>query len=503
MVNQFGGATLKYASHNLETPSGADYDSEGNETHSQILKRWNSIVGCNHVEITSQTEAVSISMPASPNPRKVGKTKPIEMKHKNKAEAGRRISKADGYSTFKTRSVQFERQIPNLRRMPWSKTEAKNSEVEEEAEALPAAERYFDALEGPELESLKASEKLLLPEDEKWPFLLRVPISTFGIALGLSIQALLWKTMATSPAMRFLHVKLAANYVVWCFAIAAMILVASVYLLKTAVFFEAVRREFSHPVRVNFFFAPWIGCILLVVSSPPPVARHLQHEAVWYVLMTPVLILHLKIYGEWMMGGERTLSKVANPLNHLPLAGNFSVALLGSFVGLKEWPVFFFSVGLAHYVVLFVTLYQRLPTNQTLPKELHPVFFLFIAVPSLACLSWTMIAGTFDLVSRIAYFLAMFLYASLVLPCLVGLHSSYEQCFNCHHHIYCSCYQSLHKDPLCGTLFYFDSHRPIAVGLHRHPRFRIPHPLPQRHRHCHHGEEVTIEEEEEEEEYLK
>nr|CAD1824078.1 unnamed protein product [Ananas comosus var. bracteatus] len=82
-------------------------------------------------------------------------------------------------------------------------------------------------------------------------------------------------------------------------------------------------------------------------------------------------------------------------------------------MGLKEGPIFFFAVGLAHYIVLFVTLYQRLPTNLTLPKELHPVFFLFVAPPSVASMAWAKIQGDFDYGARIAYYIALFLYMSL------------------------------------------------------------------------------------------
>ncbi|KAL8127869.1 hypothetical protein AgCh_014708 [Apium graveolens] len=129
--------------------------------------------------------------------------------------------------------------------------------------------------------------------------------------------------------------------------------------------------------------------------------------------MTPILILELKIYGQWMSGGQRRLSKVANPSNHLSVVGNFVGALLGATLGLKEGPIFFFAVGQAHYTVLFVTLYQRLPTNETLPKELHPVFFLFVAAPRVASMAWATIQGSFDFGSMIAYFIALFLYFSL------------------------------------------------------------------------------------------
>lgn len=104
---------------------------------------------------------------------------------------------------------------------------------------------------------------------------------------------------------------------------------------------------------------------------------------------------------------------MANPSNHLSVVGNFVGSLLGATMGLKEGAIFFFAVGLAHYTVLFVTLYQRLPTNETLPKDLHPVFFLFVAAPSVASMAWANIQGSFDFGARIAYFIALFLYFSL------------------------------------------------------------------------------------------
>ncbi|CAL9105819.1 unnamed protein product [Musa textilis] len=338
------------------------------------------------------------------------------------------------YDSFKTWSGKLERQISNLRGKPQEPeevTDAKNAKPE----AVPAVGRYFDALEGPELDKLKvsflcylvfiawfliphfviflqASEELILPEDKKWPFLLRFQVSSFGMCLGISSQAILWKALATSPSMTFLHVSPTVNLTLWCISLALMGLVSAIYLLKIIFYFEAVRREYYHPVRVNFFFAPWITCLFLAIGAPPSVAIKL-HAELWYVLMAPIFCLELKIYGQWMSGGQRRLSRVANPSNHLSIVGNFVGALLGASMGLKEGPIFFFAVGLAHYTVLFVTLYQRLPTNETLPKELHPVFFLFVAAPSVACMAWAKITGNFGYCSKIAYFTALFLFVSL------------------------------------------------------------------------------------------
>ncbi|KAK4489585.1 hypothetical protein RD792_005397 [Penstemon davidsonii] len=315
------------------------------------------------------------------------------------------------YDSFKTWSGKLERNISNLRGKHRETDQQPQNQKPTEVGNLPV-DRYFDALEGPELDKLRDSEEILLPEDQQWPFLLRFPIASFGICLGVSSQAVMWKALASSSSTKFLHVSPDINIIMWFISVAVMLIVTSIYALKVLFYFEAVRREYYHPIRVNFFFAPWTTLLFLALGIPPSISPTL-HASLWYVLMTPILFLELKIYGQWMSGGQRRLSKVANPSNHLSVIGNFVGALLGASMGLKEGPTFFFAVGLAHYTVLFVTLYQRLPTNETLPKDLHPVFFLFVAAPSVASMAWERIQGSFDYGSKIAYFIAVFLYFSL------------------------------------------------------------------------------------------
>ncbi|XP_062227438.1 S-type anion channel SLAH2-like [Phragmites australis] len=322
------------------------------------------------------------------------------------------------YDSFKTWSGKLEKQITT--HLLGSRPQQQEQEEPEEEYAasnrprssMPGVQRFFAALEGPELDKLRSSEELILPSDKTWPFLLRFPVSAFGMGMGMSSMAILWKRIAISASTRFLHITLKINMVLWCISVALMFILSVLYACKVVFYFEAVRREYYHPIRVNFFFAPWIACLFLAIGVPELVAASLP-QWLWYVLMAPIVCLELKIYGQWISGGQRRLSRVANPTNHLSVVGNFVGALLGGIMGLKEGPLFFFAVGLAHYIVLFVTLYQRLPTSETLPRDLHPVFFLFVATPSVACLAWSRITGDFGYGSRIAYFIAMFLYASL------------------------------------------------------------------------------------------
>ena len=103
-----------------------------------------------------------------------------------------------------------------------------------------------------------------------------------------------------------------------------------------------------------------------------------------------------------------------NPSSHLSVVGNFVGAILAAKCGWLEAAKFLWSVGFAHYLVVFVTLYQRLPTSEALPKELHPVYSMFIAAPSAASIAWQTIYDDFDGLSRTCFFIALFLYISLV-----------------------------------------------------------------------------------------
>ncbi|XP_043705756.1 S-type anion channel SLAH3-like [Telopea speciosissima] len=322
-------------------------------------------------------------------------------------------------NSFKTWSGELERQLSilsgkQIEPEPEPEPEVNNVSQNAEIEILPV-NRYFDALEGPELGALRDSDEelvLLEAEDKKWPFLLRFPINSFGICLGIGSQAVLWRDLSTTKSMSFLHISLTVNLVTWCIALALVLIVSFIYSLKLIFYFEAVRREFFHPIRVNFFFAPWIAALFLAISLPPLVATFI-HTPIWYILMIPILCLDLKIFGQWMSGSQRRLSMVANPANHIAIVSNFLGSYLGASMGLKEGPIFFFAIGLAHYIVLFVTLFQKLPTNQTLPKDLHPVFFLFLSTPSVASISWALIQGVFDYGARIPFFLSLFLYFTL------------------------------------------------------------------------------------------
>jgi tellurite resistance protein TehA-like permease len=99
----------------------------------------------------------------------------------------------------------------------------------------------------------------------------------------------------------------------------------------------------------------------------------------------------------------------------MTVIANLVTARAAAKMGWHEGAVAMFAVGAAHYLVLFVTLYQRFLGSDSLPAMLRPVFFLFFAAPSMASLAWCSISMSFDTGCKMLFFLSLFLFASLVI----------------------------------------------------------------------------------------
>ncbi|KAH6832041.1 SLAC1-like protein 4, partial [Perilla frutescens var. hirtella] len=248
----------------------------------------------------------------------------------------------------------------------------------------------------------------------------RIHAGHFRISLSLGWQALLWKILLEPHQDSRIAFPLAhkifyptLSTILWCFSLLVLILLSLLYLVKCIVFFDMIKAEFSHHVGVNYLFAPWISWLLVLESAPFVTPKHISFVVLWWVLAVPVVVLDLKIYGQWFTKGKKFLTAVANPTSHLSVVGNLVGARAAAKMGWHEISVVLFSLGMVHYLVLFVTLYQRLSGGDLLPAILRPVFFLFFAAPSVASLAWYSISGRFDTGSKMLFFLSLFLFASL------------------------------------------------------------------------------------------
>ncbi|XP_026408648.1 S-type anion channel SLAH1-like isoform X1 [Papaver somniferum] len=248
--------------------------------------------------------------------------------------------------------------------------------------------------------------------------LTRVHAGYFRITLSLCSQALLWKSLLDSSDMFLPHMlkPLSRAFILlWSVSLFTLLSLSLLYMLRCLFHFKMVKAEFLHHVGVNYLFAPFISWLLLLQSSPFIAPKSISYFVLWCVFVMPLLILDVKIYGQWFTKGKRYLSVAANPTSQISVIGNLVGARSAAEMGWNEGAVCLFSLGIIHYLVLFVTLYQRLTGNNNgIPALLRPVFFLFIAAPSMASLTWDSVSGYFGTPSKMLFFLSVFLFTSLV-----------------------------------------------------------------------------------------
>lgn len=266
----------------------------------------------------------------------------------------------------------------------------------------------------------------------------------YRICLSLGAQALLWKMLsdfASDPQQAPLHVfhmlPSTVLFLLWCLALLALQTLTPLYILRCFFHFPMVKAEFLHHIGVNFFYAPRISWLLMLQSSPLISPENATYQVLWFVFSVPVMALDAKIYGQWLTKEKRFLSKMANPTSQFSVLGNLVGARAAAQMGWKESAIFMFSLGMAHYFVLFVTLYQRVSSGNLFQAIRRPAFFLFFATPSMASLAWSSIPGAFDNPSKLLFFLSLFLFMSLVSSIFFlkfALKNAIFQFFN--HHIF-------------------------------------------------------------------
>nr|GEV28862.1 S-type anion channel SLAH1-like [Tanacetum cinerariifolium] len=242
----------------------------------------------------------------------------------------------------------------------------------------------------------------------------------FRICMSLGGQALLWKHLSEKTDIPLTFENLFTNlpstvfFFVWCLALCIFVSLSVLYILRCIFHFSMIKAEFHHHVGVNYLFAPWISWLLLLQSAPKFIFKNkYSYEYVWWPLIVPVIALDVKIYGQWFTTEKRFLSMVANPTSQLSVIGNLVGAHAAIKMGWRESGICLFTLGMTHYLVVFITLYQRLTGNNHLPARLRPVLFLFVATPSMAALAWKSINGNFDMLCKMLFFLSLFLFLSL------------------------------------------------------------------------------------------
>jgi tellurite resistance protein len=230
--------------------------------------------------------------------------------------------------------------------------------------------------------------------------------------IGLSIawdmaQAAFGMTLDMAGALRW-------------FGLVLFLVILGMYLVKLALYRDAVVKELQHPIQLNFFPTISISMILLGVALLPSLP--LVAALFWMVGSALHLLLTLYVVGVWIHHDRFEINHI-NPAWFIPIVGNVLVPIAGVPLGYLELSWFFFSIGMLFWLMLFTIILYRMLFHQPLPDRLMPTLFIMIAPPAAGFIAYAELAGLaegggLDGFARVLYYSSLFL--TLLLLTQVG-----------------------------------------------------------------------------------
>lgn len=228
------------------------------------------------------------------------------------------------------------------------------------------------------------------------------PVPLFAIVMGTSGLAIAWK-----KAGHVLGLPAEIGLALQWWALALFVMIALGYLAKLSQHMDAVKKEFAHPIRLNFFPAISICLLLLAVAfaeSLPGLA-----QGMWMVGAALHLCFTVIVMSSWIHHARYDI-KHANPAWFIPVVGNVIVPVAGVAFAPVGISWFFFSIGLVFWIVLLTIVMYRLFFHEPLPERLTPTLFILIAPPAVAFIAWLKLnGGQVDAFAQILYNVALFL----------------------------------------------------------------------------------------------
>jgi len=186
---------------------------------------------------------------------------------------------------------------------------------------------------------------------------------------------------------------------------ALFLVIFTAYMFKILLYLDDVKKEFYHPIKSSFMAAISISFLLLSIAYydfAPTLSIVL-----WYIGTPLQLAFTLIIIRYWIHNDLKVVH--SNPAWFIPIVGNVLVPIIGVEAAPVYISIFFFSLGIFFWIVLFTITMNRIIFHHPLAKKLIPTFFIFIAPPAVGFVSYFRITnGSLDLFSLFLYFVALF-----------------------------------------------------------------------------------------------
>jgi tellurite resistance protein len=176
------------------------------------------------------------------------------------------------------------------------------------------------------------------------------------------------------------------------------------YILKIIKHKDEVKKELSHPIRINFFAASSISTLLLSM-----VYRH-NIDLISQGLFIIGALLHIffTFYTIKFWINNNLEMQHSNPAWFIPIVGNLIVPIAGKGFIDDSILYFYFSIGIFFWIVLFAIILNRIIFHAQFMPKFMPTLFILIAPPAIGFISYIKLTGNLDFFAQILFNLGLF-----------------------------------------------------------------------------------------------
>ena len=176
------------------------------------------------------------------------------------------------------------------------------------------------------------------------------------------------------------------------------------YILKLIKYKEEVKKEFSHPVRVNFFAASSISMLILSIDFR---IFNMQIAEIFF-LFGAVFHIFFTFYTIKFWINNNLEMQHSNPAWFIPIVGNLIVPIAGVGFVANEILYFYFSIGIFFWIILFAIILNRIIFHNQFAPKFMPTLFILIAPPAIGFISYIKLTESLDFFAQILFNLGLF-----------------------------------------------------------------------------------------------
>ncbi len=225
------------------------------------------------------------------------------------------------------------------------------------------------------------------------------PVMMYAIVMGMSGLTITYQKAGVW--LEFPHI---IGSVLMYITTAIFIIISIIYIIKYSKYSMAVKKEFTHPIRINFFAAISISMLMLAIiykEVNPTISA-----VFWYpgVALHFYLTMHTITY--WITHNQELGH--SNPAWFIPIVGNVLVPVAGVGFASNGILMYFFSVGMFFWVILFSIILNRIIFHHQLAAKFMPTMFILIAPPAVGFIAYFKMFQTIDAFAIFLFNIALF-----------------------------------------------------------------------------------------------